>query len=126
MTRPAVEVAPAAVGLPEWTAMQFWKPHVAGQAARRSARPAHRRQGPQAIVDLPGVAEGTEGKVILANGFNWQRYRVRFADGTELGDLDQRNIVPIGRRPLAEWPSPRPGPADAVHFSPRPGSGAAW
>ena len=35
--------------------------------------------------------------MILANGFNWQRYRVRFPDGTELGDLDQRNIVPIGR-----------------------------
>ena len=51
----------------------------------------------KATVDLPGIAEGTEGKVILANGFNWQRYRVRFPDGTELGDLDQRNIAPIGR-----------------------------
>ena len=69
---------------------------LARQAARGPARPAHRRPG-QAIVDLPGVAEGTEGKVILANGFNWQRYRVRFPDGTELGDLDQRNIDPIGR-----------------------------
>ena len=35
--------------------------------------------------------------MILANGFNWQRYRVRFPDGTELADLDQRNIAPIGR-----------------------------
>ena len=51
----------------------------------------------RAIVDLPGVAEGTEGKVILANGFNWQRYRVRFPDGTELGDLDHRHLEPIGR-----------------------------
>jgi hypothetical protein len=44
-----------------------------------------------------GVPEGTEGKVILANGFNWQRYRVAFDNGVELGDLDQRNIEPIGR-----------------------------
>ena len=51
----------------------------------------------RATIDLPGVAEGTTGKVILANGFNWQRYRVLFTDGTELGDLDHRHIEPIGR-----------------------------
>ncbi|CAB4706241.1 unannotated protein [freshwater metagenome] len=43
------------------------------------------------------MAVGSEGKVILANGFNWLRYRVRFADGTEVGDLDQRNIAPVGK-----------------------------
>ena len=52
--------------------------------------------------------------MILANGFNWQRYRVLFTDGTELGDLDQRHIEPIGRaakrlakaaaKPLADAP----------------------
>lgn len=51
----------------------------------------------RATVDLPDVAAGTEGKVILANGFNWQRYRIRFTTGVELGDLDHRNIEPIGR-----------------------------
>ena len=77
-------------------AMQTWKPH--------SLAKPHEDQLDLSIgdkvrttVDLPGVPEGTEGKVILANGFNWQRYRVRFPDGTELGDLDQRNIAPIGR-----------------------------
>ena len=35
--------------------------------------------------------------MILANGFNWQRYRVLFDSGTELGDLDHRNLEPIGR-----------------------------
>ena len=49
------------------------------------------------IVDLHGVAAGVEGKVILANGFNWQRYRVLFDNGAELGDLDHRHIEPIGR-----------------------------
>jgi hypothetical protein len=33
----------------------------------------------------------------LANGFNWQRYRVLFANGAELGDLDGRQIEPTGR-----------------------------
>jgi hypothetical protein len=35
--------------------------------------------------------------VILANGFNWLRYRVRFANGTEVGDLDHRTLRPVGR-----------------------------
>ena len=76
--------------------MQFWKPH---SLAKPHEGQLDLRIGDkvQAIVDLPGIAEGTQGKVILANGFNWQRYRVRFPDGTELGDLDQRTIVPIGR-----------------------------
>lgn len=76
--------------------MQFWKPHA---LAKPHEGQLDLRLGDrvQAIVDLPGVAEGAEGKVILANGFNWQRYRVRFADNTELSDLDQRHIVPIGR-----------------------------
>ena len=38
-----------------------------------------------------------QGKVILANGFNWQRYRVLFENGGELGDLDHRHLEPIGR-----------------------------
>jgi hypothetical protein len=33
----------------------------------------------------------------LSNGFNWQRYRVLFANGVEMGDLDQRHIAPTGR-----------------------------
>ena len=76
--------------------MQFWKPH---SLAKPHEDQLDLRIGDKvrATVDLPGVAEGAEGKVILANGFNWQRYRVRFADGAELGDLDQRHLEPIGR-----------------------------
>ena len=76
--------------------MQFWKPH---SLAKPHQGQLDLRQGDKVrtIVDLPDVAEGSEGKVILANGFNWQRYRVRFADGTEVGDLDHRTIEPIGR-----------------------------
>ena len=77
-------------------AMQVWKPHalavphtgqidlIIGDRVR-------------ATVDLLGAPAGTEGKVILANGFNWLRYRVLFDNGAELGDLDHRNLEPIGR-----------------------------
>ena len=77
-------------------AMQFWKPHA---LAKPHDGQLDLRLGDRvrAIVDLPGIAEGTEGTVILANGFNWQRYRVRFPDRTELADLDQRHIVPVGK-----------------------------
>ena len=77
-------------------AMPLYKPHA---LAHPHAGQLDLRMGDRvrAIVDLPDVAEGAEGKVILANGFNWQRYRVLFSNGTELADLDQRTIEPIGR-----------------------------
>ena len=90
------DVAGAHPGSATMAAMQFWKPH---SLAKPHDGQLDLRLGDRVktTVDLPGIAEGTEGKVILANGFNWQRYRVRFPDGTELGDLDQRTIVPVGR-----------------------------
>jgi hypothetical protein len=48
-------------------------------------------------VDLPDVPAGSEGRVILANGFQWQRYWVRFGDGTEVSDLDHRHLAAVGR-----------------------------
>ena len=48
-------------------------------------------------VEVDGLPVGTEGKVILANGFNWLRYRVRFSNRTEIGDLDHRHLQPIGK-----------------------------
>ncbi len=76
--------------------MTFWKPH---SLAKPHANQLDLRMGDRvvSIIDLDGVASGTEGKVILANGFNWQRYRVLFSTGVEMGDLDQRNIAAIGR-----------------------------
>ena len=49
------------------------------------------------IAEVDGLPVGTEGKVILANGFNWLRYRVRFTNGIEIGDLDHRHLQPIGK-----------------------------
>jgi hypothetical protein len=77
-------------------AMEFWKPHslAAPHPDQLDLRTGDRVR---ATVDLHGVPAGTEGKVILANGFQWQRYRVLFTNGAEVADLDSRNIEPIGR-----------------------------
>jgi hypothetical protein len=52
--------------------MTFWKPHA---LAKPHANQLDLRIGDRVLstVDLQGVPSGTEGKVILANGFNWQR-----------------------------------------------------
>ena len=76
--------------------MLLWKPHA---LAKPHEGQIDLRIGDRvrATVDLPGTAAGSEGKVILANGFNWQRYRVLFDNGVELGDLDHRHLEAIGR-----------------------------
>ena len=76
--------------------MTMWKPHA---LARPHADQLDVRMGDKvrSTVELTGVPVGTAGKVILANGFNWQRYRVLFDNGAERGDLDARHIEPIGR-----------------------------
>jgi hypothetical protein len=77
-------------------AMPTWKPHA---LAKPHPDQLDLRNGDHVvtIVELPGVPVGTEGKVILSNGFNWQRYRVLFRTGDEIGDLDGRHIEPTGR-----------------------------
>ena len=76
--------------------MTTWKPHA---LAKPHADQLDLRTGDKvrATVELPSVPVGTVGKIILANGFNWQRYRVLFTNGEEMGDLDGRNIEPIGK-----------------------------
>jgi hypothetical protein len=77
-------------------AVTTWKPH---SLARPRPDQLDLRRGDRVVakVELPGVPEGTAGKVILANGFNWMRYRVRFKNGAEVPDLDERHLVPTGR-----------------------------
>jgi hypothetical protein len=76
--------------------MPTWKPHA---LAKPHPDQLDLRIGDtvSATSDLDGVPAGTVGKVILANGFNWQRYRVQFTNGAELGDLDHRQLAPYGR-----------------------------
>src|SRR5262245_38215057 len=37
---------------------------------------------------LPGVPQGTRGRVYLVDGFAWTRYRVLFENGIDVGSLD--------------------------------------
>ena len=76
--------------------MEYWKPHKlavphTGQLELKI------NDRVRTTADVHAVPLGSEGKIILANGFNWQRYRVLFDNGAEVGDLDHRNIEPIGR-----------------------------
>ena len=59
------------------------------------------RQRVRAKVDLPKVPAGTEGTVILADGFAWRRYRVLFDNGVEVGFLDGRHLE-AGKKPLLQ------------------------
>ncbi|HNJ98450.1 MAG TPA: hypothetical protein PLV13_10010 [Ilumatobacteraceae bacterium] len=76
--------------------MTIWKPHA---LATPHTDQLDLKVGDRvkSTADLPGVPVGSEGRTLLANGFNWQRYRVLFNNGVELGDLDHRTLTPTGR-----------------------------
>ena len=77
--------------------MTTWKAHALAHP-EASQLDIDRGDKVVAIVDLEGVPSGTRGRVILANGFNWLRYRVRFDNGVELADLDGHHIAPVKKR----------------------------
>jgi hypothetical protein len=77
-------------------AQQSWKPHALANP-HKNQLDLSMGDTVRSTVELTGVPVGSEGRIILANGFNWLRYRVRFTNGLEIGDLDQRNIEPIGK-----------------------------
>ena len=76
--------------------MPTWKPHALAKP-HPDQLDLDRGDKVEATADLPGVPTGMAGKIILANGFNWLRYRVRFTNGVELSDLDGRHLKPTGR-----------------------------
>ncbi len=49
-----------------------------------------------ATIDLPGVPEGTIGKVRLANGFTWYRYWVDFDNGVRMGQVSHEHLCHEG------------------------------
>jgi hypothetical protein len=51
-----------------------------------------------ATTDMPGVPEGTTGKVIVVEGLTWIRYWVRFDNGVVRGSLNRKLLA----RP-SEW-----------------------
>ena len=61
--------------------------------AQLQARTLKRGEKVRLVAGLPGVPEGSEGKVAMANGFTWNRYWVRLGDGRVVGHIDHGNLV---------------------------------
>jgi hypothetical protein len=54
-----------------------------------------RKSKVRAFTPLPGVPEGTKGKVALVNGWDeWIRYHVMFDNGVNLGSINREHLVP--------------------------------
>ncbi|MFA9563351.1 MAG: hypothetical protein ACERLM_01395 [Acidimicrobiales bacterium] len=45
--------------------------------------------------DLPGVPAGTTGIVLTSVGLSWERYRVRFDNGVEIGSIDVGKLASL-------------------------------
>lgn len=78
------------------------------------SRPLRRGERVRASIDLPGIPEGTPGKVRLVEGLTWIRYWVSFDNGVWRGSLDRRFLVPESdwetyraARDAGEIPAPR-------------------
>ena len=69
--------------------------------AKGKDRPLRKGDRVVATVDLPGVPEGTTGKVKLSNGFfrpgSWMRYWVFFSNGVQLGSIGSDKLVQADR-----------------------------
>ena len=76
--------------------MEYWKPHA---LATPHANQIDLRMNDKVrtTVEIHGVPVGTEGKVILANGFNWQLCGLLFECGAGSGDLVHLHLEPIGK-----------------------------
>ena len=64
--------------------------------AWRSVWPPHefkRNETVKTLDALPGVPQGTTGRVYLVDGFAWTRYRVLFDNGIDVGSLDGSSLA---------------------------------
>lgn len=62
--------------------------------AKKDSDRLRRHQKVVAAVDLPGVPEGTKGKVTMVNGIGpWIRYRVIFANGVDRGAVLRHELT---------------------------------
>jgi len=68
-------------------------PNATVTTAELQANPLKRGTKVRLVDDIPGYPAGSKGKVAVANGFTWQRYWVRFADGESIGHIDHSSLV---------------------------------
>jgi hypothetical protein len=64
-------------------------------ARRKDEQKFKRHQKVVAAVDLRGVPAGTPGKVQIVNGLTWIRYWVVFANGAEVGQLGNDDLITV-------------------------------
>jgi hypothetical protein len=57
-------------------------------AKRRPPGEFRRGETVKTLDALPGVPQGSKGRVYLVDGFAWTRYRVLFDNGVDVGSLD--------------------------------------
>lgn len=87
--------------------MTLVEPEVATEPGTRDVDPARiaeqigntgvlkRKSKVRAFTPLPGVPEGTAGRVALVNGWDeWIRYHVMFDNGVNLGSINREHLVP--------------------------------
>ncbi len=87
--------------------MTLVEPEVAPEAAAPDVDPARisaeigntaelkRKSKVRAFTPLPGVPEGTPGRVVLVNGWDqWIRYHVIFDNGVGIGSLNRQHLAP--------------------------------
>jgi hypothetical protein len=60
---------------------------------KEQARELRRKERVVAAVGMPGVPEGTAGKVIIVEGFTWIRYWVRFDNGVVRGSINRNKLA---------------------------------
>lgn len=67
-------------------------------AAKTETGPTAFRKGDRVVLTkgLPGVPEGTQGKVKTANGLTWLRYWVDFDNGPWVGSVSATDLVAAG------------------------------
>ena len=65
--------------------------------AKQKDKPLRKGDTVVATVDLPGVPEGTVGRIKLVNGFlragSWTRFWVFFGNGVDLGSIGEDKLV---------------------------------
>jgi len=79
------------------------------------------RKGEKVVAasSMPGIPEGTPGKVFMVSGFTWIRYWVRFENGKVRGSISRHKLCR-----LADWPELQARRARGEDRTEEPAAGA--
>jgi len=66
--------------------------------ARKEGELKEKQRVVAASDDLPGVPAGTRGRILVAYGIAWPRYRVLWENGAESGNVDAKYLTATSKR----------------------------